>query len=88
MRLARERNGSLDVARVMKTTEATGTGKDERTWTLALGKFVVERASIDVEDRVPDPGVKLAIRDLDAHRDQLLERPRREVDDVSPRARG
>jgi len=64
MKLARARNGSLDVARVMKTTEATGTGKDERTWTLALGKVVVERASIDVEDRVPDPAVKLAIRDL------------------------
>jgi uncharacterized protein involved in outer membrane biogenesis len=64
MKVARERNGSLDVARLMKTTEATGTAKDERTWTLAFGKLAIERASIDVEDRVPDPSVKLAVRDL------------------------
>jgi uncharacterized protein involved in outer membrane biogenesis len=64
MKLARERNGSIDVARLVKTTETTGTAKDERTWTLAFGKFVFERAAIDLEDRVPEPGVKLAIRDL------------------------
>lgn len=64
MRLARERNGSIDVARLMKTTATTGTAKDERTWTLVFGTFVFERASIDLEDRVPEPNVKLAIRDL------------------------
>jgi uncharacterized protein involved in outer membrane biogenesis len=64
MKLARERDGTLDVARLMKTTETTGTGMDDRTWTLTLAKFVVERALIDVEDRMPEPGVKLAIRDL------------------------
>ena len=64
MKLARERNGSIDVARLMKTTETTGTGKDERTWTLAFGRFMFERAAIDLEDRVPEPNVKLAIRDL------------------------
>jgi len=76
MRLARERDGSIDVARLMKTTETTGTGagtgkdrekdkgKDERTWTLAFGKATIERATIDLEDRVPEPVVKLGIRDL------------------------
>ena len=64
MKLARERNGAIDVARLMKTTETTGTAKDERTWTLAFGKFMFERASIDLEDRVPEPNVKLAIRDF------------------------
>jgi uncharacterized protein involved in outer membrane biogenesis len=64
MKLARERNGSIDLTRLVKTTETTGTAKDERTWTLAFGKFVVDRASIDLEDRVPQPAVKLAIRDL------------------------
>jgi hypothetical protein len=63
-KLARERSGSIDVSRLMKTTEHTGTGKDERTWTLAFAKFLFERASIDLEDRVPEPTVKLAIRDL------------------------
>ena len=62
MKLARERNGSIDVARVMKTTEATGTASDERTWTLAFEKWQIERSSIDIEDRVPEPAVKLAVR--------------------------
>jgi uncharacterized protein involved in outer membrane biogenesis len=64
IRLARERDGTLDVARVMKTSATTGTANDEATWTLAIAKFAVERASIDAEDRVPDPAVKLAVRDL------------------------
>jgi hypothetical protein len=64
IKLARERNGKFDVARVMKTSATTGTAQDEGTWTLALAKFAVERASVDVEDRVPEPKVKLAVRDL------------------------
>jgi len=68
MKLARERDGSIDVARLMKTTATTGTGaaKDtaERTWTLTFGKATIERAAIDLEDRIPEPVVKLAIRDL------------------------
>lgn len=64
MKLARERSGSIDVARLMKTTETTGIAKDERTWTLSFGKFMFERASIDLEDRVREPSVKLAIRDV------------------------
>jgi len=64
MKIARERNGAFDVARLMKTTETTGTAKDDRTWTLAFGKFAVDKASIDLEDRIPQPTVKLAVRDL------------------------
>jgi len=74
IRLARERDGSIDVARLMKTTEATGTGtgtgtgkdrdRDERTWTLTFGKATIERAAIDLEDRVAEPVAKLGIRDL------------------------
>src|SRR4030095_6770141 len=55
---------SIDVARLMKTTEATGTGRDEGTWTLGFQKMLLERASIDIEDRMPEPPVKLAIRGL------------------------
>jgi uncharacterized protein involved in outer membrane biogenesis len=64
MKLARERDGSIDVARLMKTTEATGTAASEGTWTLAFKKFIFDRASIDVEDRGSEPPVKLAIRAL------------------------
>jgi len=66
MKIARERDRSIDVAALMKTTAATGTGKEkeERTWTLTFGKATIERAAIDLEDRVPEPIVKLGIRDL------------------------
>src|SRR5262249_385678 len=68
VKLTRERDGSINLARLMKTTETTGTSKekdkDERTWTLAFGKLLIERSSIDLEDRVPEPAVKVAIRDL------------------------
>ncbi len=64
IKLQRDRDGSLDAARLVKTTEATGTGQDEATWTATFGTLVVERASIDVEDRMPEPAVKLAVRDF------------------------
>jgi uncharacterized protein involved in outer membrane biogenesis len=64
LRLARERDGSLEAARLMKTTATTGVASDRDTWTLALKKLRIERAAIDVEDRVPQPVVKLAVRDL------------------------
>ncbi|CAG0969469.1 hypothetical protein BURK1_01149 [Burkholderiales bacterium] len=64
LRLAREKDGSLEVARLLKTTETTGAAPDDGTWTLALEKLRIGGASIDVEDRVPQPAVKLALRDL------------------------
>jgi hypothetical protein len=81
VKVARERNGSIDVARLMKTTTSTGTNvtgaagttsvagataatRDDRTWTLAFGKLAVDHASFDFEDRMPDPAVKLTIRDF------------------------
>ncbi|HTQ00475.1 MAG TPA: DUF748 domain-containing protein [Casimicrobiaceae bacterium] len=63
MRAVRERNGSIDVARLMKTTASTSTA-NERTWALTLGKLTLDGVSIDAEDRVPDPAVKLPVRDL------------------------
>lgn len=64
MKIVRERNGAIDVARLMKTTETTGTHKDEGSWTLVLDKLAFERGSIDIEDRAPEPAVKLSFRDL------------------------
>jgi uncharacterized protein involved in outer membrane biogenesis len=63
LRLARERDGSIDVARIMKTTAATST-TNERTWALTLGKVALDGVSIDVEDHVPQPAVKYPVRDL------------------------
>ena len=64
LRIVRNRDGSVDAARLMKTSPATGTSRDEETWVLALAKLVLDRASIDVEDRGPDVPVKLALREF------------------------
>jgi hypothetical protein len=44
LRIARERDGTLEAARLMKTTRATGTPADERTWTLAVKRSALERS--------------------------------------------
>lgn len=65
LRIARERDGTLEAARIMKTTQSTGTASaDDRTWTLQVRKVALDRVSADLEDRVPNPPVKLAARDL------------------------
>jgi hypothetical protein len=63
LRIARERDGTLEAARLVKTTRATGTSADA-TWTLGVKRLALERAALDVEDRVPDPAVKLAAREV------------------------
>ncbi|HEX4885730.1 MAG TPA: DUF748 domain-containing protein, partial [Casimicrobiaceae bacterium] len=66
LRLVRERDGTLELERVFKPA---GTARDEgtrRDWAFVAKRLVLERASIDAEDRVPDPDVRLAIRSLDA----------------------
>ena len=65
LRLVRERDGSLEMARLMKTP-AGGAGAADDGWTLVTQKAVLERVAIDFEDREPQPPVKLAIRDLAA----------------------
>ena len=64
MRLAREPDGTLEFARLLKTAPTTGTAKDEGTWTLLVRKLHAERATVDVEDRMTAPVVRLAVRDL------------------------
>jgi len=65
LRIAREPDGTLEAARIMKTTHATGTAdSDDRTWTLLVKQTAIDRVTADLEDRVPDPPVKLAARDL------------------------
>ena len=64
LRIVRERDGSLEFARVLKTGQA----KHEPTggeWTIVMTRTSTERGAIDFEDRVPTPAVKLAIRDVD-----------------------
>jgi len=64
VKLVRERDGTLDVGRIIRTSATTGTARDESTWTLAVAKGGIERAALDVEDRMAAPAVKIAVRDL------------------------
>src|SRR6185436_5796109 len=68
LRIAREKDGTLEVARLVRTTRTTGTATApaaaDKTWTLAVKRLALERVAFDVEDRVPDPAVKLAAREV------------------------
>src|SRR6185436_12188343 len=64
LRLARERDGTLEAARLVRTTRATGTASDDRTWTLTAKRLALERVALDIEDRAPEPAVKLAAREV------------------------
>ena len=64
LRIARERDGTLEAARFMKTTDATGTEGADETWALTVRRFALDRVAADLEDRVPRPPVKLAAREL------------------------
>ena len=66
LRLVRESDGTLEMARLLKTTTTTGTSADGATWTLLTKRLAIDRVAIDVEDRVPQPPVKLLVRELAA----------------------
>jgi uncharacterized protein involved in outer membrane biogenesis len=64
LRVVRERDGTLEMARIVRQT----TGKDAGAgpdWTVVAKKTHFERVGIDFEDRVPSPAVRLAVRELD-----------------------
>ena len=65
LRIVRERDGSLEFARVIKTRQAKAETTAGGEWTIAMARTVTEHGAIDFEDRVPTPAVKLAIRDVD-----------------------
>jgi uncharacterized protein involved in outer membrane biogenesis len=64
VRIIRQRDGSIDATRLMKTSSSTGNAHDEATWSVLVSKLVLARAALDVEDRVPEPAIKLALRDI------------------------
>ena len=65
LRIVRERDGSLEFARVLKTRQAKDAPTGGGDWMIAMTRTVTEHGAIDFEDRVPTPAVKLAIRDVD-----------------------
>jgi len=63
--VARERDGAIDVTRIIKTSATTGTAQDADTWTLLVDRLSVQRARLDVEDRMHRPPGRLTARDVD-----------------------
>ena len=64
LRVVRERDGTLELARIVKA-QPPGAA-DAAAWALLVKRIAFERGTIDVEDRVPDPPVKLAFANLSA----------------------
>ncbi len=64
LRLVREADGSLQMARLVRAKSNADAGAAEAPWTVLARKLVLDRVAIDFEDRVPQPPVKLAVREL------------------------
>lgn len=63
-RLVREADGTLELARLVRTTARTGTAASEATWSYAVGRFALNGVSIDAEDRAVTPVARFVVRDL------------------------
>ena len=65
LRLVREHDGSFEMARLLRPAAPGASSSADASWSVVAKKTVVERIAIDVEDRGPEPAMKLAIRDFD-----------------------
>ena len=63
LRMARDGDGTFEMTRLVRAA-GNGTPADDATWTLSTRKLSLDRVALDIEDRVPQPPFKLALRDL------------------------
>ena len=63
LRMARDSSGAFEMTRLVKAAE-TGKPADDTTWTVLTRKLELDRVTLGVEDRVPQPPFKLALREL------------------------
>ncbi len=63
LRVRRESDGTLEMARIVKAAN-DAPASDEVSWTLLTKKLALEGVALDLEDRVPEPPARLALRDL------------------------
>jgi len=63
LRMARDTDGTFEMTRLVRAS-GKGTPADDATWTLLTKKLALDRVALDIEDRVPQPPFKLALRDL------------------------
>ncbi len=64
LRVVRERDGTLELARIVKAQPSGAT--DAAVWSMLVKRIAFERSAVDAEDRVPEPPVKLALANLSA----------------------
>jgi uncharacterized protein involved in outer membrane biogenesis len=64
LRMARDSDGTFEMTRLVRAAEK-GAPTDNATWTVLTRKLALDHVALDVEDRVPQPPFKLALRDLD-----------------------
>jgi len=63
LRMARDADGTFEMTRLVRAAEK-GAPADDATWTLLTKKLALDRVALDIEDRVPQPPFRLALRDL------------------------
>ena len=63
LRMARDADGTFEMTRLVRAAEKGATA-DDATWTLLTKKLALDRVVLDIEDRVPQPPYRLALRDL------------------------
>ncbi len=66
LRLTREADGTLEMGRLLRPATGAAAPVQGPPWTLVARKLAVDRVAIDLEDRVPQPPVRLAVRELAA----------------------
>ena len=66
LRLTREADGTLEMGRLLRPATGAAAPAEGAPWTLLTRKLAVDRVAIDLEDRVPQPPVRLALRELAA----------------------
>ena len=71
LRAVRESDGSINFARLVRTTATTGAAAPanaaaDATWALVFKKALMDRTTVDVEDRGVAPPVKLHLTDVRA----------------------
>jgi len=63
LRMARDADGTFEMTRLVRAVEK-GAPVDDATWTVLTKKLALDHVALDIEDRVPQPPFRLALRDL------------------------
>ncbi len=86
LRMARNSDGTFEMTQLAKTAD-TGKPADDAIWALLVRKLSFDRVALDVEDRVPQPPFKLALRELAFTATEVTNAPGAKSSNVTLRGR-